>query len=140
MPLTITKHFSQAEDYRQKLNAVCSPLCMPHVTAPLALATILVLSSATGHLGLQPRCVIWSPSKAPVTVTHSLCRHACKSVHVCPCAYARAYARACARACALSSSLCCLPLVGHYIVTKVCSLGKQKNVDIDESNLFLHLR
>lgn len=36
VPLTITKHFSQAEDYRQKLDAVCSPLCVPHVTAPLA--------------------------------------------------------------------------------------------------------
>lgn len=36
VPFTITKHFSQAEDYRQKLNAVCSPLCVPHVTSPLA--------------------------------------------------------------------------------------------------------
>ncbi len=36
VPLTIPKHFSEAEDYRQKLNAVCSPLCVPHVTAPLA--------------------------------------------------------------------------------------------------------
>lgn len=59
---------------------------------------------------------------------------ACVPLCVCPCM------RACARACASSSSLCCLPLVGHDIVTKACSLGKQKNIDVDESNLFLHLR
>lgn len=43
VPLTITKHFSQAEDYRQKLNAVCSPLCVPHVTAPPATDLDLLL-------------------------------------------------------------------------------------------------
>lgn len=57
---------------------------------------IPVLSFATGHSGLHPRCVIWSLSTTEVT--HPLCIHACK----CVCA-----------AILLSSSLCCLPLVGH---------------------------
>lgn len=65
VPLTLTKHFSQAEDYTLKLNAVCSPLCVPHVATPLATPSS-ALSFATGHLRLHPRCVIWSPSTAQV--------------------------------------------------------------------------
>lgn len=93
--------------------------------SPLLWPLILVLSSATGHLGLHPRCVIWSPSTTHVT--HPLCIHACK----CVCS-----------AIPLSSSLCCLPLVGHDTdsdtqtsQTTSC-LERQMNLSNNASNSF----
>lgn len=56
-----------------------SPLCVPHVATPLVTPS-LVLSFATGHLCLHPRCVIWSPSTAEVP--NPLCVNAWKCAHV----------------------------------------------------------
>ena len=83
-PLTINQTFLPGGGLQTETGCGrLSPLSACHMS-PLLWPLIPVLSSATGHLGLHPRCVIRSPSTAQVT--HPLCKCACECVSVCVCA------------------------------------------------------
>lgn len=98
LPLTITKRFSQAEDYRQKLNVVCmlSPRsCMPHVAAP-------PWARQSSGCSPLPAAVWGSATQMGDMVTFKPLEWLTPSAF---------YMRA--SVIPPSSSLCCLPQVGH---------------------------